>query len=141
MKFLRTLKKIMKTIGYIITWPMASLYRGIDFLESHGVDAIFSAIALMCFVACGVMDYLTGTKISDIILLYVPLYMVVGGLGAWAINTSLNIFLWLLRPMYLMNIKCRNDYSSKNHTDNNIDNFIKTSQYIKSYQMRPIQQK
>lgn len=142
--------KIMKKIGYVLTWPFAKLFRLAVYLDDHEIGSLFAGFMFILYVIImGIITVEDGLQWGFAIFMFI-LLMAIGNIGNWAITAIVDILIIVLQPADHFNQHCsmrvipwerkrEQRMKPKYSNDGNpLDKFIRKSAKINCYQMNLI---
>ena len=144
------MKKIMRKIGYALTWPFAKLFRLAVYLDNLEIGTIFAGVVFVLYMLCMGIVIIQGDFSWGFALLFFILMSITAGIGNWALDRLMDMLIIILQPVDHFNRKCsmgfvpgerRKERSMKpkySRDGNKLDEFIRKASKTKCYQMEVI---
>lgn len=141
------MKKVMKKIGYILTWPFAKLFRLAVYLDDHEIGTIFAGVVLALYMLCMGVVIIQGDFSWGFALFFFILMSITAEIGNWALDIMIGYLIIILQPADYLNQKCSMKFIPWKRNENKqikpqysndgnlLDEFIRKASKTKCYQM------
>lgn len=144
------MKKIMRKIGYALTWPFAKLFRLAVYLDNLEIGTIFAGVVFVLYMLCMGVVIIQGDFSWGFALLFFILMSITAGIGNWVLDIMIGYLIIILQPADHLNQKCsmmfipgerkeqRSMKPKYSRDGNKLDEFIRKASKTKCYQMEVI---